>query len=558
MLGDYRTPILGSVKQLQEIAAEDDRGLGSRLARRWEATLLGAFCLLFVVQAVASAWHKSPVADAPVHYDVGEAVLGKPTIPGSAPIWEGTMPVTVLNVLSSRLRTTLTPLLGEPDDRWEGAGVVIPSVLWARLPTVLFGALLLILTWSLARLHAGPTAGLCAAFLLAFQPEIIGHSRFITTDIPATAGILAGVLAISFYCVKPERSRFILAAVTVALVQIIKVTALILFPLGAVAVLLVVIRSSGSWKSAIGEAVIWGMMSFGLFLLIVNFAYSGFSPDRTRVEQEVFELEVLRPHREMLQPLAAIFPQPYVESLAMGRAHNANGHPAFLMGEHRLMGWFWYFPMAILLKTTIPLLALALGGWLLGAKILRRSWCLWILSGAYLLSFCLAVNVNIGLRYVLPVYPALAVSGGVCLGIVLRCLKYSSCKLKWLLIGIPLIVVVEAGTVFPHYAEYFNLIAGGKNNGWKYLGDSNIQWNQDEWIIRDWVDQQRVPVSVNPTSPVTGRVVVRADFLVGLTPEMAQAYTWLRENHRPSFNITPGVLVYEVELPPDDQNSEGD
>ena len=94
----------------------------------------------------------------------------------------------------------------------------------------------------------------------------------------------------------------------------------------------------------------------------------------------------------------------------------ADGHPAFLFGEKRWHGWWYYFPAAFVLKTSPSLLILAA----LGAALLwiRRS--LFAVDNAYWLPGVGIVGVllpsmvssmNLGVRFILPVYPLLAILG---------------------------------------------------------------------------------------------------------------------------------------------------
>ena len=43
--------------------------------------------------------------------------------------------------------------------------------------------------------------------------------------------------------------------------------------------------------------------------------------------------------------------------------------------------------------------------------------------------------------------------------------------------------------VYPHSLSYFNELAGGPANGSTYLVDSNIDWGQDLFYLRDWLKQ---------------------------------------------------------------------
>ena len=98
-------------------------------------------------------------------------------------------------------------------------------------------------------------------------------------------------------------------------------------------------------------------------------------------------------------------------------AHNQRGHPGYLLGQYSEQGWWYYYAVAISVKTPLALLAL-LG---IGAFVCwrRRG----ELGGAYLtpLTFSLGIlvftsafsHINLGIRHILPAYIALSVIAGV-------------------------------------------------------------------------------------------------------------------------------------------------
>ncbi len=51
--------------------------------------------------------------------------------------------------------------------------------------------------------------------------------------------------------------------------------------------------------------------------------------------------------------------------------------------------------------------------------------------------------------------------------------------------------------VGPDYLAYFNELAGGSRNGYKYLVDSNLDWGQDLKKLRGWLTQHNVFEPVN-------------------------------------------------------------
>jgi hypothetical protein len=47
-------------------------------------------------------------------------------------------------------------------------------------------------------------------------------------------------------------------------------------------------------------------------------------------------------------------------------------------------------------------------------------------------------------------------------------------------------------SAFPDYLTYFNELAGGPSNGWKYLLDSNLDWGQGLKPLARWLQDQRI------------------------------------------------------------------
>ncbi|HFC11246.1 MAG TPA: hypothetical protein ENJ56_00275, partial [Anaerolineae bacterium] len=58
----------------------------------------------------------------------------------------------------------------------------------------------------------------------------------------------------------------------------------------------------------------------------------------------------------------------------------------------------------------------------------------------------------------------------------------------------PLITLLLLSTlqIAPDFLAYFNLLAGGADNGWKLLGDSNLDWGQDLRGLAKWVEAEQV------------------------------------------------------------------
>jgi hypothetical protein len=159
--------------------------------------------------------------------------------------------------------------------------------------------------------------------------------------------------------------------------------------------------------------------------------------------------------------------------------HASEGQKAFLMGQHSTHGWWYFFPVAIALKSTpaellmiglVVFLACRPGTWRDPA---RR---LWLVSIAVLLGAGMCSSLNIGHRYMLPIYPLVALIvadwlGEKAAGRPSRAIASGMLLLAWQAVSI-------AG-IAPHYLAYFNTLRGGPSQGYHYLVDSSLDWGQD-------------------------------------------------------------------------------
>ncbi len=108
--------------------------------------------------------------------------------------------------------------------------------------------------------------------------------------------------------------------------------------------------------------------------------------------------------------------------------------------------------------------------------------------------------------------------------------------------------VAASVAIFPHYLAYFNAFAGGPLNGWRYLIDSNLDWGQDSAAARRaYVKRSETRVIQDPGGPTVGRILINVNSLVGLKPQQANRYAWLRENFEPVDHVGYSWHVYDVD-----------
>jgi hypothetical protein len=423
----------------------------------------------------------------------------------------------------------------------------------------------------------GGWGGVIALTLFVFDPTIVAHSRYTTDDIAVSFFSFAATYALWRYLETDRPRNLVLAGVAFGLAQGCKFSALLLIPVFVALVGLwsfLTIRSVGSsgWRAS--DRRRW-LLRHAAGLLAI-FAIGGL----TLWGGYRFDVRSL-PGRALPVPAMGYFEDLIWEVKYFGR----EGY-AFLCGEISDTGWWYYFLVAFASKSPLPA-TLLLGTALISLlQVLfptgrsggegRRLMALLLPALAYFLS-TLVSPLNIGYRFFIPVLPYLYVLAG-------RLATLAKRHWRFLLAGALAWSGVVALRIHPHYLAYFNEFAGGPDNGWRYLVDSNIDWGQDLPTLRDIVEDQnlgRIKLSYfgtahpsyygldfdplpawNPTpeqgnpftrsyyphNPAPGIYAISATHLQGVVmdPDEWDTYAWFRDK-LPFAKAGYSIFLYRVE-----------
>jgi hypothetical protein len=171
--------------------------------------------------------------------------------------------------------------------------------------------------------------------------------------------------------------------------------------------------------------------------------------------------------------------------------HQDKGQAAFFLGQYSQEGWWYYFPVAFLVKTPLGLLALcavslALPRW--GQRFAWRDVLCLLFPPALIMGLLTQAQINIGLRYALPVYPFLLVAAGR-----VATFDFRRAWLTYVLVGIPVVLAAASSLqVAPHQLAYFNELVGGPAHGYRYLSDSNLDWGQDLKGLKAYMEKEKL------------------------------------------------------------------
>ena len=342
------------------------------------------------------------------------------------------------------------------------------------------------------RRRYGPEAGLAAAALCAFDPNLMAHGRYVTTDFPVTVFFFFACVLWVEYLEKASPRRLLAAAAALGLALITKFSAVLLLP--ALAILYAACWIRRPREFPVRRAALAAATLAATVVLMVGVVYWPETVRCWRTNVPRLSTLVVRgnPTGEILFYLGRKLHLPahaYLYGLNAVADHNAGGHSGYLLGMRSETGWWYYFPVVFAVKSTMAALGAAL--LLLGAGLWqawRRQWVSPMVLGLAVppvlyFVFSMTSGINIGMRHILPVYPFLYV--GVAAWLATRANRRPG---VYVLAALAALQIGECARITPDYLAFFNELAGGPGRGPEYLVDSNIDWGQDVKKLGLWLD----------------------------------------------------------------------
>jgi hypothetical protein len=318
-----------------------------------------------------------------------------------------------------------------------------------------------------------------ATGLFTLLPTTLADSGLAITDMALGATVGLAFFAAILWAEKPTWRRAVLFGVAVALALLSKFTALGYVPLslGLALGCYLVTRWPG-WHQ-LWELARQRSASFALAVITTGLA----------VWAAYWFSYGLVPGTNVTLPAPEFF-----RGIGDALAHNQRGHAAFLLGEFRMTGWWYYFPVALAIKTPIAFLIMSAVGVLVCLRERARPEYLFPLafSGGILFP-ALFGRIDVGIRHIEPIYIGLSIV--TALGLV-QLLEWS--RTGALTAGVLVVwMIVSVAVHHPDYLAYVNGFAG--KNPDKILVDSNYDWGQDLKLLSKRLHQ----LGVNQFSLVT-------------------------------------------------------
>lgn len=349
----------------------------------------------------------------------------------------------------------------------------------SRLPFALvtiWGAVLAGL-WAFA--IAGRSAGLGALFLYSTSPALLAYGSLVHNDILVSVLFLQTLFLAWRWRQAPSAGRLVLAGLSLGLALAAKVSALLLLASLALLMLANALRSDpasaqeGNGRARrVGAALAQGAAMVAIASVVIWISYGGSFALAEGIRGGSLEGVVL---------------PAYLQSLFFDVDANTIGRPIYLAGEFSQTGWWYFLPLAFLLKTPLPTLLLLALAIVTPRKLGSAGPFLWVPTAVYALVVCFWLQVPLGLRYILPVYPLLSV------WIACRLLPTSVRWRQVFVAAAALWLVVSGARVHPHYLAYFNEAAGGPARGHEWMAESNLDWGQALPALAETLREQGNP-----------------------------------------------------------------
>jgi hypothetical protein len=463
----------------------------------WLALLLGL--LIVLPRALWITSHSSPAYDDQYHISRGLLVLSG----AKAPLSFNDPPFgAVLTALPLHIIGVKPPY---PGTLW-GAGDIgqihehynpyftstyhpytLMTIVAAWKALLFLPTLAMAFAWARAAFNS-TASGWLTLLLLALEPNLAGHIHTAALDVLGMQAVLLVAYTCWLYLRSPTQLRAAVMAASCALAMSIKHTAAIA-PAYCVAITLVVYLFRRQQWGITARQLVHHLCLCILVGALALWAATLFDISQPRLWGRSLSVDYSSLfsfgqfyNDLMVRTLPA---GTYFGSLAEALAHGADGHPAYLLGEIRSKGGWWYYHLVVMaLKVPLPVFALLL---LAALSFLWRRPTLadsCILAAMLLWAIFISTSgIDIGIRHAFPFYGLLLIFAARAATIPTKPLAYLPPILTALL-------AIDAARSGPWYISYFNL---PYKNPHLLISDSNIDWGHTLRETRRWIDQNLPP-----------------------------------------------------------------
>ena len=513
---------------------------------RWGAIAGIVTCALLLVAFAITSWSavltKSAAVGEPTHAVAGWMHLARGDFrvdPDEPPLWKvvAARPNAPVELPVDRHPDLWGRMLGDASESaaWARAvlygegGAAAADAILARSRAVMvaiavgLGAMIGWWAWKIA----GPIAAVVAVALFSLDPNFLAHGPLLASDVAMSLALLAGVYAAWRAGRRASIVRVAILALIAAITLSLKISGIIVL-LIVCAVVIARVFVPAAWPLFTNWFRKWWGRYFVAAVLVIVMLAAGVgglwgtyafrfqpAPDATssmNMEGIVYETGMTearikaRGRKVTTVPVGAqsyvvtaatyadakrLLPQAWIYGF-LDTYQKLLTRQAFAFDQSVRGGWWWYFPLAMALKTPLAtLLAAGLGVWALlsawrryGTPHEAGAWTITCLALPVVLYFfaSMIARLDFGLRHVLPLYPFIFVAMGVAAALAWQRWRAAKWVIALLLIG----VGTETARAYPNYVPFFNTAAVAVRDPVHMLGESNVDLGQDLPLLAAW------------------------------------------------------------------------
>jgi hypothetical protein len=352
-----------------------------------------------------------------------------------------------------------------PGDEWIGdilasRGNYMKGIMAARRGNLVFVIIAIAGVALWANELFGRVAAVIAAVMFAMLPPVLAHGGLATTDMAGTAAFPVAMVAVYRWLDSPNWTRTILLGVAIGFGLVTKLSFPLFFAIGAITMMVVKRRFpivKGIVAHLFAFVIVWGVYFWHHDRL------NHFDPNNaTIMATKIFGSPWIATNIRL--PAPAFF-----HGLMVLELHDREGHNAYLLGQVRQQGWWYYFPVVLAVKTPLPLLILAgIGTWL-AVKANRHGHVAFIAFA--MLCAAMTSHINLGVRHLMPIYAPLSILASFAV------VSLWTSRARWGVSALCAWLVIGSALAHPDYLPWMSALAGRHPE--RVVVDSNFDWGQD-------------------------------------------------------------------------------
>ncbi len=457
-----------------------DQATNALMKHPWLEWLIPAmFCAVMLGQLLLSGRQLSQTADEATHLYSGYRYLkcGDLTVSpehpplakviAAAPLLFMNFAVNCAPFKGDDLQQAFTSLNWFYSQNWRAA------LARARIAVSVFAVGLCLLVWIAARRMFGLTTAIVASLLLIFEPNVLAYGSLVMTDIPVTCMLLLSVLGFYLWVRHRTVPFFLWTALAAGLTLLTKHSGVAVVPiLGLLAIADALTRPDGGrskWQPALRNLLAVALIC----ALAVGIVWVGYGM-RFAAHPGVLQFQEPRPPATSARGRVLLeleerhwLPQAYLEGFTAALRLSSQSSVGFVAGKVYLYTPWFATPFNFLIRNTGAMLAMIVAaafGMTIAFRQHSRERLFVLVPVAVYLAVCIHASSNVGVRYLLPMFPFLIIAvadGSVEL----------ARRIRWMQYALPFFIVLHAASslhAYPNYLSYASDLWGGPAQAYKY------------------------------------------------------------------------------------------